>query len=365
MLLREFVIVERNILNMDYVDRVVSSVAEKADSMDIRKWFSTTFRKWLINKFEGVRAVTSWTGKDEKPEWFDRAASQGDLYEIMPLDQDHIHQFSKLLKALNDGVFNGKNLSRISVPQALQFIQDREQEMERSGQLAKGRQEGERVYDFEDGWYIQKLTTVSSLEHEGRAMDHCVGEEKNGHPCKLRDGESQYFSLRDRNGKSYVTIEVDRFREVTSQGRSNHDPKPEYMIMVDEFLRHIGVGKRIYFCEILGTLMAEDKIKMAKVLDVFMEYGLFGYNPRGESESKSPFIKETDTRYHIDAIAVGEKGRPLILQNDFHDKEDIEEQVWHAMEKALEKHNMKYEDDVWFSKLKVIAINPSDLEGYE
>lgn len=87
----------------------------------------------------------------------------------------------------------------------------------------------ELVHNCGDGYGIFQLTTSEALDHEGFEMGHCVGQGSYDHG--VADGRIAIFSVRDRFGKSHVTLEVDLLRQEVLQikGKQNDLPKPEYM----------------------------------------------------------------------------------------------------------------------------------------
>jgi hypothetical protein len=90
----------------------------------------------------------------------------------------------------------------------------------------------ELVHDCGNGYGIFKLTTAGALDHEGFEMGHCVGQGAYDHG--VADGRIAIFSVRDRFGKSHVTLEVDLMRQEVNQlkGKQNDLPKAEYMRML-------------------------------------------------------------------------------------------------------------------------------------
>ena len=98
---------------------------------------------------------------------------------------------------------------------------------------------GPAVYNWEDGWTIQKLVTDEQLESEGERMQHCVGS----YCDQVREGDAEIYSLRDDKNRSHVTIEYDpkKKKVVQIKGKQNAHPKPEYQERVDEFLEEGGL----------------------------------------------------------------------------------------------------------------------------
>jgi hypothetical protein len=74
---------------------------------------------------------------------------------------------------------------------------------------------------FKDGAKIVELTTVSALVYEGRAMGHCIGDFRHGHPQKLQRGETRVFSYRDPAGKPQATWEVGTKTQMNPDPRGN------------------------------------------------------------------------------------------------------------------------------------------------
>lgn len=87
----------------------------------------------------------------------------------------------------------------------------------------------ETVHEFGDGWTMVRLLTPEALDHEGRAMRHCVGQ--GAYDYGLKRNSTRIFSLRDPSQKSHVTVEIDDFSDVIEQikGKQNTFPIVDYM----------------------------------------------------------------------------------------------------------------------------------------
>jgi hypothetical protein len=96
--------------------------------------------------------------------------------------------------------------------------------------------QGYVVYEFADGWTVQKLGP-SELHDEGEYMQHCVGGDE--YCNAVADDETVIWSLRDPGGRPHVTIEYNALEGSFEQieGRQNTKPKPEYLERVQEFIR--------------------------------------------------------------------------------------------------------------------------------
>lgn len=117
------------------------------------------------------------------------------------------------------------NLGQWSLDDALDALEEFEVE-------AREIPQGEVVHRWPDGWTVQELAP-EDLEVEGEVMQHCVGD----YCEEVESGETVIYSLRDPQGKPYVTMEfnpvIRRFLQI--HGKQNTRPKPEYMKRVDEF----------------------------------------------------------------------------------------------------------------------------------
>lgn len=95
-------------------------------------------------------------------------------------------------------------------------------------------QQGEVVYEFDDGYTVQKLTTEGQLDAEGEAMQHCVGS----YCTEVKKGNVEIYSIRDPKGYPHVTIEYDPNSRYVKQikGKQNDEPAPKYKPYIDTFL---------------------------------------------------------------------------------------------------------------------------------
>lgn len=63
-----------------------------------------------------------------------------------------------------------------------------------------------RIMEFEDGVHVSELQTAKALKAEGGAMGHCVG----GYWLRVLSGDTRIVSIRDRDGRPHVTLELGR-----------------------------------------------------------------------------------------------------------------------------------------------------------
>lgn len=125
-----------------------------------------------------------------------------------------------------------------------------------------------KLADLDDGAFVGELLTAGALKAEGAAMGHCVG----GYWHRVATGDTRIVSIRDRDGRPHVTIElasapiiefedgttlaashrprkgVDRVSEanhrwvaVQVRGKQNKKPVERYMSKVVQWLSSAGI----------------------------------------------------------------------------------------------------------------------------
>lgn len=92
---------------------------------------------------------------------------------------------------------NRVDLTKTTLAEALEAIKDFEVDVDEDVP------QGAVVYEFGDGWTIQRLTTEEQLDAEGETMQHCVG----GYCEQVATGSTVILSLRDPQGAPHATIE--------------------------------------------------------------------------------------------------------------------------------------------------------------
>lgn len=117
------------------------------------------------------------------------------------------------------------DLSRTSASEALEAVKHFDAF---SGEMPQGRV----IYQFDDGWTVQKITEEEQLIAEGEAMQHCVGSY-----CIDR-GDIEILSLRDKRGMPHVTMEWDVEKERFNQirGKQNEMPVERYRPYLFKFI---------------------------------------------------------------------------------------------------------------------------------
>lgn len=120
---------------------------------------------------------------------------------------------------------------------------------QRAANLQNGWEKPEHVYEFADGWTVDKVTTEHDLNKEGEELGHCVG----GYCTRVESGSTQIYSLRGPKGDPHVTIEIrpdatindaggNTFDVIQVHGKGNTDPKPEYKTKITEWFKSLRDG---------------------------------------------------------------------------------------------------------------------------
>ncbi|MFU0507365.1 PcfJ domain-containing protein [Pseudaminobacter sp. NGMCC 1.201702] len=117
------------------------------------------------------------------------------------------------------------------------------------------------VADLADGFRLMQLLTPAALDLESRRVHHCVGH--GSYDAELLSGDIEIYSLRDRNGRPVLTIEIghaapekygegaessDRHREIVQiQGKRNCAPDPKHLELLKPYARQADWKGRKYY----------------------------------------------------------------------------------------------------------------------
>ena len=113
----------------------------------------------------------------------------------------------------------------------------------------------ERVaFRFSDGLHFLYILDAKDLKYEGKMMGNCVGG--NNYKQKIKNGMSLVLSVRDKDNKPHVTIEIDRqsCRLVQQYGKGNNDPVEKYVKLLDEMAFYLSDYKGLKKKETLKFL---------------------------------------------------------------------------------------------------------------
>ena len=91
------------------------------------------------------------------------------------------------------------------------------------------------VYNFEDGWFVVKISNENDLKVEGSKIHHCVSD----YWYKVKNGQAHIYSIRNPFNKPQATIELDSDDETIKQIKSFSNSVPEQNVRyhIAEFLQ--------------------------------------------------------------------------------------------------------------------------------
>lgn len=203
------------------------------------EWYNGTTLDQTINTEVMSMWVAVWVNRWLKA--FSKLTTIGQLV-------DHYAEIEKLVRSVGD-LCDYVSEERID-PAHLTLNQllhrsHRWHAAQRRDEMAAAAPPAERVYD-RDKYGVFKLTTREALEHEGNFMNHCVGR----YWKDVHDGVKDIYSVRNLDGQSVATVEVQEGRVVQIKGPSNRAvTKPlELCDTVYYFLESIGAANRTGSC---------------------------------------------------------------------------------------------------------------------
>lgn len=265
--------VARNILNADQVTAFIQDLATLAAREEVRVWFGTTVRKWLLNRYEpvwqvflraerrhlvaqqfNVGAAIDLGCLDEPhrfPAWVHRAvATQTPLHYIVLSDTLRERLFVMLDYLDNQSDHRVlRKLNRVTVEQ----VEAAAREAADRNALRRVLDQAEIVYDFPDGFRVVHLRTAAELDLEGELMDHCVG----GYTHLIAHAMLDILSLRDARNRPHATLEAHGADIVQIKGKANGPVADRYAGYLRTFLQDMGYrvvadGENIAWTELGG-----------------------------------------------------------------------------------------------------------------
>ncbi len=264
-------LLELNVLNVQDIERHLKILASRAYHPQVGKWLMTVARNYILNHEEGLGSdlhsseyvdykakvgKKDWhpsPGADKLPPWAAKSlADKRPLHVFNPRqtrrrkiwqDLDKIIDWFNEIPA-TDPTLN--RIDRISFDQALKSATElytfaNENPMHRM----KG---GKKVFrEYSDGFRWVQLTDPRELEVEGESMGHCVKNQN--YQDELQDGESDFFSLRDKQNNPHITVQAERASGVGGavqhnirqmKGRQNAKPIDKYQPYLADFVNVTG-----------------------------------------------------------------------------------------------------------------------------
>ena len=230
-----------------YLDRFLPSDPKAS------KLLNQALRKILSSRPENLRELTACP--EDAPTWLKAKWPEGGPYHRFApdteLDIKVRHVADWIAVAVNDrdpwidrvdAGSKDKKPFRLSGIQKLEdATHEADKDMRERNRRVAGKLtpvgEGEvTVKELDNGFRIVRLTTLESLDREGVAMGHCVGQ--GAYDKSLVDGSREFFSLRDRSNQPHSTIEVDTREHAVlqCQGKENKPPVSRYLPHLQKFL---------------------------------------------------------------------------------------------------------------------------------
>ena len=213
----------RNVINVSDVELFVEDFAQRTDHPALKRWLSSNVRRWILKHYDhadrvvldpasGTFALTDKRGTLQPftgavPDWCEAAIARGDEVVHLRLGATLAKRVGCALAALAADLEDGTLPSPDRIPFPKAEAKARKQRYaghiaRRKTHLAKA---DSTVHRSATGDTIVRLTTRESLVDEGNRMSHCVAI----YDQSVKDDECEIYSLRDSDGKSRATIEVD------------------------------------------------------------------------------------------------------------------------------------------------------------
>lgn len=124
------------------------------------------------------------------------------------------------------------------------------------------------VYDYDDGYTMQLVTSENDLRAEGNKMNHCVGT----YCDDVKEGKYQIFSLRDETNHPVATIRMNEYGEISEiKGHSNRVLSEDYQSYIKEWVENLPVQK--WEESLITKEFNLDGVDMKSVADHIDQYG--------------------------------------------------------------------------------------------
>ena len=248
----------RNVLNSDAVDAFTAALSDLAEHELVGDWVRGTARRWILREHDRYFRIV--LGVDRTTLMLVDPADD-DMLEARPLEEpvpdwclEAIDNVREIIFLRLDGTLNRTvrraiwhldalivenpraKLSRYGFAQTVSAAEQRRYEI--GAKRGWVRDPGDiPVYHHGSEASVFQLTTPESLRREGDRMENCVAV----YDDAVRLGECEVYSLRDKDGASQATIEVDPAGNVLQvKGHANGPVKPAYRRAVHDFVRSRG-----------------------------------------------------------------------------------------------------------------------------
>lgn len=214
----------RNIVNSNQIDNELSNfiTSKNLDSFpNIKKWVKTVVRNYILQKLE----IKTIVDKDRLPSEILEVVNKKNIqppYHIVELPPSFIESISHTVDYLKSSFEISKDLSRISWSQsqinAKVWLEERLRNLSTQEDFENVVTIKEFSKDGDDYRWVN-IRSHKALQRESKLMSHCIETywELDYPKEVLVQKESPYYSLRDKNNKSIVTL----FREFKNENIQN------------------------------------------------------------------------------------------------------------------------------------------------
>jgi uncharacterized protein YjbI with pentapeptide repeats len=188
---------------------------------------------WAARELGRIDKAIDRVEKKYRPKYGDDWAEKADFYnEVTPGDyREAVWALQKKAPVIGMWVEQeGIDLGKVDLATALEAVENFEAKVD-----VETIPQGEVVFEWNDDWTVQKLSTEPQLEVEGEVMQHCVGD----YCEQVEAGDMDILSLRDPQGKPHVTMEWsnDDHRWEQIQGKQNEVPVEKYHPHIKDFVQ--------------------------------------------------------------------------------------------------------------------------------
>jgi hypothetical protein len=247
---------ERNVINTDEIDAILPGCLHNARYPEIKVWFNSTLRKWLINEYDRAEIITSDNQHTLSPTfwkkrpWAQEILDSGEgLYYVsftpdLLRDLDHlVDYFNYALdrpEELPRDLRMGRDITRVSAPDALEKAEDWTRWL---AQKASDEEDSSGIEEImSDGSYTWVyVTSPQALDREGKLMQHCVGS----YADEVAESKCRIISLRDSQNEPHITLEIRDKTVVQIKGKQNQPPVKKYIPLLADFLNY-GLDNRLF-----------------------------------------------------------------------------------------------------------------------
>jgi hypothetical protein len=231
----------RNVFISPKIVKQLDEFKSKCRNANAKHWIDTVYRRYLINEYSDVEQITHYTAS--LPAWVKKSLdSDNEVYTIDKLDRNQLNHFADYLNTLPET----SDLTRMSYPQFLSKLQKWEKsfskKIDKSGEIKV-------IHQYTDGFKLVQILDKDGLRYEGSNMNHCVGD----YWKDVKQGTTAIYSIRDKENKPHVTIELDlAYKSIEQIQGKNNTPPTKYIkyileILNNNYIKHERIVEDVIF----------------------------------------------------------------------------------------------------------------------